>query len=495
MMEIGFYGKLPSHGDFLRRRTSDAFVSAWDSWLQDAFSASRASLGDRWLDVYLTAPVWRFAGAAQACGPQTIAGVMVPSVDRVGRYFPLTVIGELPVHVNPLELAVAAREFFDRAERVVLDALEDEDIDFHRFDREIDALGPLLDPFCAVPAVHLEPGEPDRFADRPQGLHFPIASSATLTSPLLQLASHQLSREFAPLMFWWTDGSGAVQPEALIVAGLPHPESFAAMLDGSRLAAHWWSVPARVAESDGGDTLVSAAPSVQYRSVARSHTGKVRTINQDSFIERTDVGIWVVADGLGGHADGEVASRMVCDSFAELVPDSTFEELIAAATERVVQVNDALVRAAERSLLGVRSGSTVVALLTRGNRVAILWAGDSRVYRWRSGRLDQLTRDHSAAEEHGFAEGGPSGGPESNVITRAVGGELGLVLDVFRDVAQPGDRFLLCSDGLTRVVPTQVITTVLSEAAAETAAESLLAATLDAGAPDNVTVLIVDATE
>lgn len=494
MMEIGFYGKLPSHGDFLRRRASDAFVSGWDSWLQDAFSASRASLGDRWLDVYLTAPVWRFAGAADACGPQTVAGVMVPSVDRVGRYFPLTVIGELPVHVNPLELAVAAREFFDRAERVVLDALEDEDIDFNRFDREIDALGPLLDPFCAVPPVQLEPGEPDRFADRPQGLQFPIASSAQLTSPLLQLASHQLSREFSPLMFWWTDGSGDVPPEALMVSGLPHPESFAAMLDGSRLAAHWWSVPARVAESDGGDTLVSAAPPVQYRSVARSHAGRVRTINQDSFIERPDVGIWVVADGLGGHADGEVASRMVCDSFAELVPDSTFEELIAAASERVVQVNDALVRAAERSLLGVRSGSTVVALLARGTRVAILWAGDSRVYRLRNGRLDQLTRDHSAGEEHGASEEGRPVAPESNVVTRAVGGELGLVLDVLRDVAQPGDRLLLCSDGLTRVLPAPVIMTLLSETAPDAAAESLLAATLDAGAPDNVTILIVDAT-
>jgi type VI secretion system protein ImpM len=116
----------------------------------------------------------------------------------------------------------------------------------------------------------------------------------------------------------------------------------------------------------------------------------------------------------------------------------------------------------------------------------VLWAGDSRVYRWREGRLEQLTRDHSAAEEGGEVA-------ESNAITRAVGGEPTLLLDVLRDTVQPGDRFLLCSDGLTRVVPTATIATGLAAADPAAAADALLAATLDAGAPDNVTVLVVDA--
>ena len=95
-IDVGFFGKLPSHGDFLRRQVSDAFVGVWDGWLQECLAASRAELGDRWLDVYLTSPVWRFACAAGTCGPAPVVGVMVPSVDRVGRYFPLTLVAELP---------------------------------------------------------------------------------------------------------------------------------------------------------------------------------------------------------------------------------------------------------------------------------------------------------------------------------------------------------------------------------------------------------------
>jgi type VI secretion system protein ImpM len=343
----------------------------------------------------------------------------------------------------------------------------------------------LLEPLCAAPTVRLDPG-PLSALDVPRGLQFPIASAPQLQSVVMQLAWRQLSATYDPLMVWWTDGSAAVPPEGVLTAGLPDADAFSAMLHGSRSAQHWWHVPAQLMVPATDDTLVPGAAPLQYRSAARSHVGKVRTMNQDSYIERPDVGIWVVADGMGGHTDGDVASRMVCDTFADLVPDSTFEDLIATAAERVQQVNDALVRIAERSLLGVRSGSTVVAILVRGARLAVLWAGDSRVYRWREGRLEQLTRDHSAAEEGGEVA-------ESNAITRAVGGEPTLLLDVLRDTVQPGDRFLLCSDGLTRVVPTATIATGLAAADPAAAADALLAATLDAGAPDNVTVLVVDA--
>ena len=99
-MQVGFYGKLPSHGDFLRRRVSDAFVDAWDAWLRECLAASRTALGTRWLDVYLTSPAWRFVCAAGACGPAPVIGLVAPSVDQVGRYFPLTLVAELPADVS-----------------------------------------------------------------------------------------------------------------------------------------------------------------------------------------------------------------------------------------------------------------------------------------------------------------------------------------------------------------------------------------------------------
>jgi len=125
-VEVGLYGKLPSHGDFLRRRTSDTFVDVWDSWLQECMAASRAALNDRWLDLYLTSPAWRFACDAGVCGPEPVVGVMVPSVDRVGRYFPLTLVAVLPPDVSVLSAATATTMFFESAERLLVETLEAE---------------------------------------------------------------------------------------------------------------------------------------------------------------------------------------------------------------------------------------------------------------------------------------------------------------------------------------------------------------------------------
>src|SRR5690606_39018525 len=99
--EPGFYGKLPSRGDFVSRRLPQPFVATWDAWLQQGIAASQAALGQRWLDVYLTSPIWRFALAPQVCGGAAYIGVLVPSVDRVGRYFPLTAALALPKGVAP----------------------------------------------------------------------------------------------------------------------------------------------------------------------------------------------------------------------------------------------------------------------------------------------------------------------------------------------------------------------------------------------------------
>ena len=175
---------------------------------------------------------------------------------------------------------------------------------------------------------------------------------------------------------------------------------------------------------------------------------------------------------------------MVCDALAEVVPDSSFEDVVESVRERVCEVNEQLVRAATRSVNAVSSGSTVVALLARGTRCAVLWAGDSRAYRWRGGQLQQLTRDHSLAEAEGAV---------STAITRAVGGEPTLLLDLFRDRVHAGDRFLLCSDGLTRTVPDAQIRAWMEHEDIRGAVDGLIKATLEAGAPDNVTALIVEA--
>ena len=490
-MDVGFYGKLPSHGDFLRRRTSDAFVEAWDGWLRQCIADSRATLGEHWLEVYLTSPAWRFICAPGACGPASVMGVTAPSVDRVGRYFPLTVVAELPPATPLLATASWAAPFFDEAERLIVETLAADDVDFDLFDDRVIDLAATLEQSRRAPRTVLDPAASTLLTDDAPIWQVSIGSSSHLASVFEQLLSQQLSALYRPLTLWWTEGSANVEPSCLLLRGLPHPAAFAAFLDGAWARHGWPSIPTRVEGERPQPAAVAdddGAP-LRFRSAAASDVGKARQNNEDSFMERTEAGIWAVADGLGGHSDGEVASRMTCDALMDFEPDPVFDETIEAARRRLQEVNDHLVRTSEQSLGGATSGSTIVLLLLRGTRAAVLWAGDSRVYRWRAGHLEQLSRDHSLGGPEGFVPG-PQ---QSNIVTRAIGVQPELVLDLYRDSVLAGDRFLLCSDGLTRVVPEAQICALVGQDDIRTAADGLIAATLAAGAPDNVTVLVVEA--
>lgn len=486
-MEIGFFGKLPSHGDFLRRRVSDAFVDRWDRWLQESLAASRAALGERWLEVYLTSPAWRFACAAGPCGSSPVAGLIVPSVDSVGRYFPLTLIAELPVDVSLVAVATAGAPFFDNAERLLLDTLEAETVDFEAFDARVNSFVSELASICTPPPLMLDASAAAVLVgDGQAGWQIPLGSTPHLRSVFEQLVSQHLTSLYQPLMLWWTQGSAIVEPSCLIGRGLPRPEMFASLLDGSWSDSDWRSISARIEDLPPTDGFEEQAI-ITFRSAAASDVGRVRKVNQDAFIARPEIGLWAVADGLGGHRDGEIASRMVCDALADFEPNAGFEDMIEAACQRMFQVNDVLLRHSARSSLADRSGSTVAMLLVRGESCAVLWAGDSRVYRLRAGRLDRLTRDHSLAESIAAPN------PSSHAVTRAVGVEATLSIDVHRDKVLAGDRFLLCSDGLTHTLSDGEILGWLNKPDVRGAVDGLIEATLGAGAPDNVTVLIAEA--
>lgn len=484
--QVGFYGKLPSHGDFLRRRVSDAFVTSWDAWLQEGIVASRAALTDRWLDIYLTSPAWRFCAAAGACGPAALVGVMVPSVDRVGRYFPLTIVAELPELSNVVTLAAAVEPFFDAAERLLVETLDADPVDFDAFDLGVVNLAPeLARGLTGRPLVVDAVGEEVLRANAAMRWHAPLGSTRQLRPLLEQLAAQRLLAQYAPLVMWWTEGSAAVEPSCALGSRLPPADSFVSLLDGSWADRGWRLVPAQ-AEAPPLDERgpVDDRP-VFYRSAGASHVGRVRTNNEDAYLERADVGLWVVADGMGGHAHGEVASRMVCNGLADLLPESSLDATIEAATARLRAVNTFLRRGASE-LYPVNGGSTVVAVLARGRQAAVLWVGDSRVYRWRRGTLAQITTDHSAASTR-------PGVHDTHEVTRAVGAEPGLAVDVAREAVEPGDRFLLCSDGLTRVLRDEGIQALAGDTDLRRAVEGLVSATLEGGAPDNVTVVLVEA--
>jgi type VI secretion system protein ImpM len=401
-------------------------------------------------------------------------------------------VAELPRQLSLLSVASATAPFFESLEQLVVDTLQSEPVDFETFDARVVDLGYDLEVACKPRPLSLHPEAGDVLAAAGEsGVHLPIGSPDQIGLAFEQLLSHRLSAVYRPLALWWTAGSSNVEPSCLIVRGLPPPSTFACLLEGSWAHHHWRSVAADVEGVDPYDlALLDRTPRLQYRSAAATDVGRVREINQDAFLERPESGIWVVADGLGGHTDGHVASRMVCDALADFDVPGSVGDTVAAARERLVQVNDQLLRNSARSLLADRIGSTLVALIVRGAECAVLWVGDSRVYRWREGRLQQLTRDHSVAAESLL----PVTRAESHMVTRAVGVASALSVDVHLDQVRAGDRYLLCSDGLIRVVADADIQERMGTPDVADAVEELMKAALEGGAPDNVTVLIAEAT-
>ncbi len=242
---------------------------------------------------------------------------------------------------------------------------------------------------------------------------------------------------------------------------------------------------------------MTVVPRLVFESAARTHVGKVRKLNEDNFCDRLDVGLWAVADGMGGHQAGEVASGLIVDAMERVDDFSSGYAFLDDVRESIQRVNRTLIAKAAVMAPGSLIGSTAVVLLAFAGHYACLWAGDSRAYLLRDGRFEQITRDHSRMQE--LIDAGSLSRAEaksyarSNVITRAVGVTDRLALDMHQGPLEGGDVFLLCSDGLTGMLDDREIAAMLSEASLDTVADALIERTLERGAKDNVTVVLVRA--
>jgi len=233
-----------------------------------------------------------------------------------------------------------------------------------------------------------------------------------------------------------------------------------------------------------------------WTSSAVTHVGLVRQINEDAFLERSDIGIWAVADGMGGHHAGDVASTSIVNALNDSQPTNRLSEYVNSIEDRLMEVNGYLRDMAAEHHDNRTIGSTIITLAALKDHCAIIWAGDSRAYRLRHGKLVQITRDHSQVEE--MVERGllqpedADSHPASNVITRAVGASDVLYVDVDLQEIQRGDRYLLCSDGLYKHLGSKdILENLKIDDTLSHIAHNLVNLTLERGATDNVTVVVI----
>lgn len=482
---VGFYGKLPVLGDFVGRGVEPAIVDRWDGWLQEAMAASRASLGEQWLDLYLTAPMWRFHTHAGVLCESPVAGVVFPSVDRVGRYFPLTVFGTLPGDAVGLVVADRCASWFERVEDLVLAQLDDDSRDVDDFAAALtETAARLVTDLGIVAERPWSRGFPDAAAPELSALHVPLGTRLDVGPAALSWLEHLIVRQTATPVMWWSSGSNNVRPCWLVTQGLPEPGAFGAMLTGNWQEWPWSSCALPEASA------TTSSVSLHLESAGSTHPGRQRRENQDAFVANPESGIWVVADGMGGHTDGSVASGMVRDALGAIGPQANLAASVSAVKAALADVNTYLHSMSLRQVDPVVSGTTVVAVLLDGAHGVCLWSGDSRLYRLRGEELKQLSVDHSDDEESTDANGVVR---RSNVITRAIGGRDALELEQISFDIRVGDRLLLCSDGLYRELSDEKIREMLGTGDAIATVDSMIKQVLRGEASDNVTVVVIDA--
>jgi len=241
----------------------------------------------------------------------------------------------------------------------------------------------------------------------------------------------------------------------------------------------------------------STSPDGRFRSWASTHAGAVRSHNEDDLVNRPDLGLWAVADGAGGHEAGEVASGKIAELLKSMPAVLSAGQVLAEVRARLALAHAALREEAARRGPGAVVASTVVVLLARDAHFACLWAGDSRAYLLRNGVLTQVSRDHSLLQElldsGTITEQQAIGHPQANVITRAVGADAeSLDLDKVTGQLLPGDRFLLCSDGLCKTLAEAELIAALGVNGEASPSDRLVQAALAHHVGDNVTAVTVD---
>ena len=545
MSTLGFFGKIPLTGDFLHRRMSSVFMNRWDEWLKINILHSQNTLGERWLPVYSQSPMWRFCIAPGIIDDKAYIGIMIPSVDSVGRYFPLTVVQAVDIKAIPFILSAKANQWFQQIEDLLLDLLEGYEPDLQDFDTKITAL--QAEWVESLPSIAAGVAS----MDGSYNLQLEASSADSMNHSLSSLMLQNLLDSKKSFTFWWNEGSQAYQPNILFSDKLPMKDHFCALLDGSWQEHQWITLPfaspelEKQPEEDKVDksltdiispaldraaqqansiqavnnhpvavdcisdveetyeeetyaeeiyeiktlnsladlnvdidiediTITPPLPTATYHrpknfkaipeSFGFTDPGNNRKQNEDALLLKPSAGLWVIADGMGGHSFGSYASQLVVNRIAATDTAGTPEQALNKIQIALQDVNTHLVEYAQENEQGI-CGSTVIGMLLSRNTCIFFWAGDSRLYLVRDQQISQLSKDHSVEQEKidkGLIKKNDPSFTGKNLITRAVGGDHHLDLEISYHQPQPGDQLFLCSDGVYNEMSEQEIEDIMN---------------------------------
>ncbi|NOQ76625.1 MAG: type VI secretion system-associated protein TagF [Methylococcaceae bacterium] len=526
-LELGFYGKLPSLGDFASRRLSQDFIQPWDGWVQSSLATSKELLAEQWLKCYLTSPIWRFALSPGLCGKDAWLGIVMPSVDRVGRYFPLTIACKVPRNYSLINLFAEANDWFYEVETVALSALQN-DLLVEDFDRMVQGIGGF-----SVKHPHQINADFSQNCSTPASVFYLEFNNevSEVEDIYPQLSSLLLDSYAEGYSLWSTVGSEAIKPGCLVLKGMPACTVYKGLITGQFQQQDWNLHQQFVEQLEPVTVLKESNPELEksqlsaaekpveelavnaifsspeqrnsvqssWRSFSKTDKGNIRRLNEDAILDRPDLGLWVVADGMGGHQAGDLASRKIIHALNKLSGEHDLEASLTHVKSAIHSVNNELRRIAENSFEQQIIGSTIVTLVAGKDYFAYLWAGDSRLYRLRDKKLVQLTEDHCEQDEEpdGLLLGNDltMGLKQNNVITRAVGAFDELELDCKVIEIKKGDLFLLSSDGLDKEMTFDEIELVLNDNVYSDSVELLLETVLTRKGRDNISIIVVEISE
>ncbi|MDW2982063.1 type VI secretion system-associated protein TagF [Rhodanobacter sp. KK11] len=478
----GFFGKLPSAGDFVQRRLPAGFVDVWDRHFENAVAESRSALGSGWHEAYHASPVWRFLLAAGICGESAWAGIMGPGVDRVGRCFPMVIAAPVAGDVASCTRALAAGSgWFDAAAQAHDAAQADAAISVDMFDQQVAALAGPLD----MPAPAYLQG-----VDWNSSSHWRLPLSAgTAAGPFLGDLWARLAAAPGRWCLWWTAGAERVPASVLATNGLPQPAAYAGYLDAGS-AASWQScgvfadaMPRRpstpVATVDPADladafalpppppppsaawlpddpellsnldaatlTSTSPAPPVGQAAVAAAAAAEGPAAGVAVW-HRADAAVTLVA-AEAGHPDRRQQAVAAVSAIArELLPAAEPAAGMQALRTRIMALNPQLQQASEDLIDPVLEDCAVVAAQVAGGRAGMLRIGAAVAWHWRQGRLQPCFANGAAP-----AQENPGGGDDFDdllfspapLATPGLGATAQPACSEVLCAVEPGDRLLL----------------------------------------------------